>query len=397
MRIIERKYLSELVDVALTPDIKVITGVRRSGKTSLLNAFADYCQRNMPDANLIRVNLSELDFESLREYHTLYKYINDHIVAGRNNLVLIDEVQLCDHFELAINSLHSEAKCHLIITGSNAFLLSSDLATLFTGRIYPIEVFPFSFSEYLEYYNRQDAQVAFDDYFLDGGFAGSYVYNDRSQRAKYVSDVIDTLILRDVEQRYGIANSIALDSLTDFMMDNISNPTSFRSISRQLEQGGNSVEGSTVGKYVGYLCDAFAFYRIRPYDIKGKRYLNSADKYYLVDQSFRTARLGTRNMDYGRVYENMVAIELLRRGYEVYTGRLYNGEVDFVASRGSEKMYIQVSDDITRPETLNREVRPLLQIKDAYPKLIVARTHHDTYQYEGIQIYDIAEWLVNPA
>ena len=203
------------------------------------------------------------------------------------------------------------------------------------------------------------------------------------------------MIVRDIKQKYNIQNTGLMNSLTEFMMDNISNLTSYRNIASKLNENNINTNDKTIASYINYLCDAFAFYKVRRYDIQGKKYLSSIDKYYLVDQSFKFAKLGTKNINYGRIYENIVAIELLRRGYEIYVGTLYNKEIDFVAMKRNEKLYIQVSDDINYDNTLKREVEPLLQIKDAYPKVIIARTKHEDYQYEGIQIYDIANWLAN--
>ena len=224
--------------------------------------------------------------------------------------------------------------------------------------------------------------------------SGTYIYNENQKKYNYINEVYNALIVRDIQQKYNIQNISLMDSLTEFMMDNISNLTSCRKISNKLNENNANTNDKTVGNYINYLCDAFAFYKIRRYDIQGKRYLSSIDKYYLVDQTFKYAKLGTKNINYGRVYENIVAIELLRRGYEVYVGELYNSEVDFVAMKRNEKLYIQVSDDISEDKTLEREVRPLLKIKDAYPKIIIARTRHDDYQYEGVQVYDIANWLM---
>jgi hypothetical protein len=300
---------------------------------------------------------------------------------------------MCKEFERTINSLHAEEKYDIYITGSNAFLLSSDLATLFTGRTYEIQVYPFSFKEYLEYFKYNDIQESFDKYVLEGGMSGSYIYDDNKRKYNYINEVYNALIVRDIQQKYNIQNIGLMDSLTEFMMDNISNLTSYRNVSNKLNENNINTNDKTISSYINYLCDAFAFYKVRRYDIQGKKYLSSIDKYYLVDQTFKYAKLGTKNINYGRVYENIVAIELLRRGYEIYVGTLYNKEIDFVAMKQNEKIYIQVSDNINDDETLKREVHPLLQIRDAYPKIIIARTRHDNYQYEGIQIYDIAQWL----
>ena len=301
---------------------------------------------------------------------------------------------MCKEFERTINSLHAEEKFDIYITGSNAFLLSSDLATLFTGRTYEIQIYPFSFKEFIEYFKYENIQDAFEKYVLEGGMSGSYIYNDVKQKYNYINEVYNALIVRDIQQKYNIQNIGLMDSLTEFLMDNVSNLTSYRKVANKLNENNINTNDKTISNYINYLCDAFAFYKIRRYDIQGKRYLSSVDKYYLVDQTFKYAKLGTKNMNYGRIYENIVAIELLRRGDEVYVGELYNAEIDFVAMKMNEKIYIQVSDNISDDKTFEREVIPLLKIKDAYPKMIISRTRHEDYQYEGIQIYDLANWLL---
>ena len=394
MKLIKREYLKELIEVIGTTDIKVITGVRRSGKSKLLEMFKNYIIENIKDYNIIDINFNLVKFDNLRDYISLNNYIEKHYIVGKNNFVLIDEVQMCKEFERTINSLHAEEKFDIYITGSNAFLLSSDLATLFTGRTYEIQVYPFSFKEFMKYFNYENAQDAFEKYVLEGGMAGSYIYNDVNKKYNYINDVYNALIVRDIQQKYNIQNMGLMDSLTEFMMDNVSNLTSYRKIANILNQANINTNDKTIANYINYLCDAFAFYKIRRYDIQGKRYLSSVDKYYLVDQTFKYAKLGTKNMNYGRIYENIVAIELLRRGYEIYVGELYNAEVDFVAMKMNEKIYVQVSDNISDDKAFDREVRPLLKIKDAYPKILIARTRHDDYQYEGVQIYDLANWLL---
>lgn len=394
MKLIDREsYLSRLISLKGTPDIKVITGIRRSGKSKLLEEYIDWIKTNETDYNIIYIDLTLLKFEALKEYHALNDYIEERYERNKSNYVFIDEVQMCVQFELTINSLHSTDRYDIYVTGSNAFLLSSDLATLFTGRTYELEVYPFSFSEFLSYYEISDIQVAFDQYIKEGGMAGSYLYKEAEEKYKYLEDIFNTLILRDIRQKYKIRNVALMDKIAEFMMDNISNLTSARKIAETLTKNLDNINHKTVGSYLDYLCNAFAFYKVRRYDIRGKKYLTANEKYYLSDHAFRYAKLGSRNLDYGRVMENLVALELMRRGYEIYVGVLYKKEIDFVAVKQSEKIYIQVSDDISNEKTFEREVDSLLKIKDAYPKLLIARTRHEQYQYEGIQVIDIAQWL----
>ncbi len=396
MKLIERKqYLDKAISVIGTPDIKVITGVRRSGKSKLLEAFMEYLKKHISNCNIIHINFNLPEYDELLEYKSLYNYVNSKYIPGKDNFVLIDEVQMCSNFEKAINGLHASEKYDIYITGSNAFLLSSDLATLFTGRTFEIKVFPFSFGEYIQYFSYTDKYSALDKYILEGGMAGSYLYKDNEAKYDYIADVFDTLIVRDIRKKYKIRNTQLMDRIVDFLMDNVSNLSSARNITSALCGIEEKINHNTVGSYMQYLCNAFAFYKIRRYDIKGKKYLTSNDKYYLSDHTFRYAKLGTKNMDYGRMLENIVAIELLRRGYEVYVGMLYKKEIDFVAVKRNEKIYIQVSDNISDEKTFQREISPMLQIKDAYPKTVIARTRHDEYQYEGIKIIDIADWLLS--
>ena len=397
MKLIHRSlYLQKLIDVIGTPDIKVITGVRRSGKSKLLEAFKDYIQKTDANANLIHVNFNLLEFQSLTTYEKLNSSVESKFVEGKNNFVLIDEVQMCEGFEKTINNLHALEKYDLYITGSNAFLLSSDLATLFTGRTFKLEIFPFSFTEFCEYFEftNTDTYAAFDRYLKEGGMAGSYPYKDLENKYNYIEDVFKTLIVRDIKQKYKIRNQSVMDSLVDFLIDNVSNLISSRNIADTLAISKVKIEHKTVAKYLDYLCNAYAFYKIKRYDIQGKKYLSTSDKYYLSDHVFKYAILGNKNPNRGRLFENIVAIELLRLGYEIYVGVLYKKEIDFVAIKRDEKVYIQVSDDISSEETFEREVSPLLKIKDAYPKIVIAKTNQEKYQFEGVQIFDIANWLL---
>ena len=393
--IVRKNYLNRIIELKDTPDIKIITGIRRSGKSKLMQSYIEYLKTNCNNINIIFIDFMDLEFEEIKEYHALHSYVEQHYVVGKMNYLFVDEVQMCPKFELAINSLYSKGKYDIYVTGSNAFLLSADLATLFTGRYIEIHVFPFSFQEYCEYYSDvSDKDKLFDEYSFKGGLAGSYLYQNDRDRVTYIKEVYETIVTRDLVQKYALPDTTVLQRLSEFLMDNISNLTSPNKVSQLLTANNVSTSHVTVRKYIKYLCNAFVFYDIKRYDIRGKKYLESSEKFYLCDTGIRYAILGSRNMDYGRVYENMVCIELLRRGYDVYVGKLYQKEIDFVAQRGSEKIYIQVSDNISAQETFEREYSPLLQIRDAYPKMIIARTRHPKYSYEGIVIYDIVEWLL---
>ena len=395
MKIIERKeYLDRLIRLKDTPDIKIITGLRRSGKSELVRAYMELIRTN-EDTNIIYVDFADLKFDDLKTYKELYNFCEGQYMDGKTNVIVVDEVQMCEKFELAINSLYNSRKYDIYITGSNAFLLSSDLSTLFTGRFIEIPVYPFSFAEYCEYYGY-DSNTAnvLDSYVMNGGLSGAYVYSEKEDQASYIKDVYTTIIKRDLVDKYGIKEEALLDSLTDYMMDNISNLTSASKISNVFKQNKVETNHITIGNYMKYLCSAFMFYKVKRYDIRGKKYLETSDKYYLSDLGFRYAMLGTRNMDYGRAYENIVALELLRRGYEIYVGKLYQKEIDFVAMKQNEKLYIQVSDNISDSDTLERELSPLKAIKDAYPKILIANTKHDDYDIEGIKVLDLTNWLM---
>lgn len=393
--IIRNDYLTKLINTINTPDIKVITGVRRAGKSKLLEEFKSYIEKNVKDYNIIHINYNLTKFEDINDYHKLIQYVEEHYQEKKANFLLIDEIEMCIDFEKAINNFHAEEKYQIYITGSNAFLMSSDLATLFTGRTYEIEVYPFSYKEYLEYYEKENNDSSFLNYVYEGGLSGSYLYKEDSEKYDYVNNIYNTLIKRDICNKYNIKKEHLLDMISDFLMDNISNITSTRNIAEVLTNNKDNINHKTVSSYLKYLCNAFLFYKINRYDIQGKKYLTSQCKYYLVDQSFKLARLGIKNLNYGRIYENIVAIELLRRGYNLYVGTLYEKEIDFVAIKRNEKIYIQVSSEISDENTFKREVEPLLKIKDAYPKILIANTHQDLYTYEGIEVIDIKNWLVD--
>lgn len=425
MKLIERTdYLNRLKRLKGTPDIKIITGIRRSGKSELLRAYRTHLENtysnqssklyasakhaqlpntlqqqnnlNNQQLNIISIDFNNLNYENLKNYKSLFAYVESRYIPGAYNVLMIDEVQLCPKFELAINSLHNSNKYDIYLTGSNAFLLSSDLATLFSGRFVEIPVFPFSFAEYCEYFEiTSNFNDALQKYLQQGGLAGSYVYANQNDAEAYIKNVYTTLVKRDLVDKYSISEVSLLDSICEFLMDNIANLTTANNISSILKQNHIETTHVTVGNYLKYLCNAFMFYKVKRYDIRGKKYLETNEKYYLADTALRYAILGTRNMDYGRAYENIVALELMRRGYSIYVGKLYQKEVDFVAIKASEKLYIQVSDNISDDSTLERELSPLKAIKDSYPKILLANTRHDSYDIEGIRVIDIAQWLLS--
>lgn len=393
MKIIQRDfYIEQLINVMDIPDIKVITGVRRSGKSMIMEMFHQELEQR--DSNIIHIKLNLKEFEALLDADEMYKYVSSHYDSSKNNYLLIDEVQMCEGFERVINALHEEEKYDIYLTGSNAFLLSSDLATLFGGRVFEIKVFPFSFEEYLAYYPSSDIDSSFDRYFIKGGMAGSYLYRNDQDSFSYIASVVKATIARDIAQKYRIENEDLLRMIYEFLMDNIGSYTSIRNISNKLTSSTYKTNDKTCGSYVDYLCRSFLFYPIQRFDVKGNKYLKSDMKYYLSDLSFRYAILGNRFSDKGHLYENIVALELLRRGYEIYVGKLYEKEIDFVAIKNGKRVYIQVCDDISNESTFEREIRPLESIKDSYPKIIIARTKSEHYDYKGIEIIDIARWLL---
>ncbi|PIE78217.1 MAG: ATPase [Candidatus Delongbacteria bacterium] len=394
--IVRNQYMDRLKRLRGTPDIKIITGMRRSGKSELLRAYMRFLREDSDKVNIIDVDFANLYYDELKDYKSLFNYVESCYVDGVENILLIDEVQLCDKFELAINSFHNSRKYDIYITGSNAFLLSSDLATLFTGRHINIPVFPFSFSEYCCYFNIDTNYFEhLQAYLTQGGLAGAYLYSEEVDSISYIKDVYTTLVKRDLVDKYNINEEALLDTLVEFLMDNIANLTTVNNISNLLKKNKVDTNHVTIGNYIKYLCNAFMFYKVKRYDIRGKKYLQTNEKYYLVDLSLRYTLLGMRNMDYGRAYENIVAIELLRRGYDIYVGKLYQKEIDFVAIKNNEKIYIQVADNISEENTLERELSSLRLIRDAYPKVLLANTNHETYDIEGIKVIDISKWLMD--
>ena len=394
MKLIKRQsYIDRLLNIRGTPDIKIIVGVRRGGKSKLLESFRDLLSLDS-GVNIIYIDLSDLANERLLEYHALNDYVLSNTKDGVDNVLMVDEVQECKGFERTINSLHNSGKYDIYLTGSNAFLLSSDLATLFTGRQIEIPVYPFSFAEFLTYHSGDtDREAMLDRYLVEGGLAGSYVYRNETDRAAYIREVFETILTRDLVQKFKLSEPTVLRHLAEYLMDNVANLTSPYRASVQLAQNKVATNHVTASSYIDHLRHAFLFHAVKRYDVRGKKYLSTNEKYYLSDLGFRYAVLGRRNMDYGRAYENLVCLELKRRGYDVYVGKVLDLEIDFVAMRGSEKSYIQVSDNIAARETFERELAPFAKIRDGYPRILIARTRNQKTDFEGVRIVNLADWL----
>lgn len=263
--------------------------------------FIDYIEKNDSSANIIYIDYNLTKFEDIINYKELNEYVEERYISDKNNYLLIDEIEMCNCFEKSINNLHALEKYDIYITGSNAFLLASDLATLFTGRTYEIEILPFSYKEYLEYYEYNNSDEVFDLYVREGGFSGSYLYKNIDDKYNYISEVYKTLIVRDIVQRNKIKNISLMENISNFLMDNIASITSYRSIVMTLKSKGIDTNDKTIGAYIKYLCEAYAFYKIKRYDVQGKKYLISQDKYYLADHAVKFAILGTKNINYMKI------------------------------------------------------------------------------------------------
>ena len=394
MKIIRRElYVPRLINVDSAPDIKVITGVRRAGKSTLLDTFKSEIAKKS-NVNIIHIDFNLRKNDSLSGSNKLHDYVESCYKKDSINYLLIDEIQDCNGFEKSLNYLHATQKYHIYVTGSNAFLTASDLSTLFVGRTFPIPVFPFSFKEFTKYYSDKKSEDLFEDYLIEGGMAGSYLYDSLNSKYEYIKNTINSLIVRDIVTKYRIQYPSILDNIIDFLFDNVGKITSVRNIANILKNENKDIDHKTVGSYIKYLCNSFLFYQVRRYDIKGKKYLSTSAKYYIADHAMKFARLGTRNIDRGRTLENIVAIELLRRGYDIYVGVFNNYELDFVANKFDEQIYIQVCDTIANDDILLRESRPLLNLKNGYKKIIITNNYKSFGTYEGIEIIDIRDWLL---
>jgi predicted AAA+ superfamily ATPase len=398
-RIIQRKdYLAKLAQWRDKQLIKVVTGVRRCGKSTLFDLYIQYLKdEGVEDEQIVYVNLEDIEYEDLLDYKNLYDYVKKRLTKNRYTYVFIDEVQQCENFEKAIDSLFIQKNVDVYITGSNAFMLSGELATLLSGRYVEIGVLPLSFSEYIDFWDSKpnDVKVLFNDYLKYGSFP--YVATLRKEDATvktYIEGIYNTILIKDVAKRERITDVSILENVTKFLCSAIGSPVSTKKISDTINSSGRSISVNTVEKYLRALTDSYIFYRVDRYDIKGRQHLKTLGKYYLVDIGIRNILLSGATADLGHVLENIVYLELIRRGYKVSVGKVVEKEVDFVASNADGIKYYQVAASVLDEKTLKRELEALEKISDNYPKyLLTLDEYMPSANYNGILKLNIVEWL----
>lgn len=396
---IERKeYLDKLIDWREKQLIKVITGVRRCGKSSLFSLYIDYLKATgVLNEQIISINLEDVEYENLLNYKALYEYIKARLCKDKYTYVFIDEVQQCLDFEKAVDSLFIKERVDVYITGSNAYMLSGELATLLSGRYVEIEMLPLSFVEYLNFTgeDKSDAKTSFNSYLKFGSFPYVATLKKEDTIIKtYIDGIYNTILIKDVAKREGINDISVLESIVKFLCSNLGSPVSTKKISDTINSSGRRISVNTVENYLRALTDSYIFYKVDRYDIKGKQFLKTLGKYYIVDTGLRNMLISGSASDLGHLLENVVYLELIRRGYKVNIGKLAEKEVDFVASGTDGVVYYQVSASVLDESTLNRELAPLQKIPDHYPKyLLTLDDIIPNTNYNGIKQANVLDWL----
>ena len=389
-----KRYFDELLAHKDKELIKIITGIRRCGKSSLLELFKEYLKKQ--NAKFIHINFESLEFEHLSDYKELYKYIKSKIKSGKYYL-LFDEIQVVKDWQKAIESFRLDFECDIYITGSNSHLLSGEFSTYLTGRFVEIKLLPLSFAEFLEFHelgNEFSLEDKFQKYLIFGGMPILAQYKmDEINSFQALEGIISSILQKDILARCD-ASYILLEKITKFLASNIGSLTSPNNISSVLTSDKNSISRNSVDKYIKLLTSSFVFYEANRYDIKGKALLKTGQKYYIADTGFLGVFFGRRDSDFGHILENIVFLELLRRGYSVQIGKIGELEIDFVASNPKEKIYIQVSQSIMDKKTLNRELRALQSIPDNYEKIIISMDKNYALSLEGIKIKNAIQWLL---
>ncbi len=403
---VERKeYLERLFQWKDEQVIKVITGIRRCGKSTLLLQYQAWLKANGVSADqIVSVNFEELEYEELLDYRKLYEYLKNHLCVGKKTYIFLDEIQKVAAFEKVVDSLYVKPDIDIYITGSNAYMLSSDLATLLTGRYVEIKMLPLSFKEFLDI-TALDAEQGLAEYLRDGGLPYIAVMNRTSEKVEtYLEGIYNTVIVKDIEDRQArkesepakrkITDITLLKTIAKYLASVAGNPVSIRSITNYLTSNGRKLSPNTVSDYVDALIESFIFYPAERFDIVGKHLLKANRKLYIVDLGLRNYILPRQNYDLEFSLENIVYFELLRRGYRVMIGKVGNTEVDFVAEGKGTYSYIQVTADMTAKETFERELKPLSNIRDNYEKIILTADRFTPGNYNGIQVKYLPDWLL---
>ena len=381
--------------------IKVITGIRRCGKSTLLELYKEYLLSNgITEDQIININLEDLKYGFIEDYTSLYNYINDNLKSNKKNYVFIDEIQKVNEFQKAVDSLYIKKNVDLYITGSNANLLSSELATLLSGRYIEVKMLPLSFKEYKNAYSSLNNDELYQKYISYGSFPYTTSLDSEDDVSLYLSGIYNDIIIKDVMTRKKIVDETMLKSVANYAMDNIGNLLSVNNIGNTMTNDGRDINVRTVERYLEGFVESFFLYKVSRYDIKGKQYLKTGEKYYVSDLGLRYFILGRKIGDYGHVLENVVYLELIRRGYDVFIGKTDEYEIDFVAINNNGKMYIQVSDtlkglDENDTKILNRELRSLKRIDDNYEKLILTSDKIPLANEDGIKIRNVFDWLLD--
>lgn len=387
------QYLEKLKKLKDMQIIKVITGFRRCGKSTLLCQFQNYLRECGTDnSQIISINFEKLEFEDLLDYKKLYKYVNERLHPDKTTYIFLDEIQLVKGYQKAVDSLFVKENVDLYITGSNAQMLSGELATLLSGRFIEIEMLPLSFAEFYELIGG-DRRDAWKRYFTNGGLPYTAYINDEEILHDYLLGIYNTVLLKDVVERKRIQDIPLLKSVIRFMLDNIGNIVSSKKISDSLVSYGRKTTSVTVENYIQSLSEAYLVYEADRYDVKGKQYLKSLEKYYVVDVGLRKLLLGNKNTDIGHILENIVYLELLRRGYNVSIGKVDTLEIDFIAEKDGDKEYYQVSASVLDPITFEREIAPLRKVNDNYPKYIITMDELSSNN-DGIKQINVIDFLL---
>lgn len=400
------EYLNQLIQNKDVDLVKIVTGIRRCGKSSLLDLFHKHLLDNgVTGDNIIHMNLESLRYRNLLDYLAFYDYVSERIPKDGKTYLIFDELQAVEHWEKAIESFRLDFDVDIYITGSNAYLLSTEFSTLLSGRYVEIRMLPLSFKEFLTFYEFEPAVTAedkFQKYLQFGGMPILKEYNFNETRSNQALEgIYSTVVLRDILQRNNQADQLMLQKIMLFLCSNIGSITSPNSIGNVLSNEGDlqtgkgkNVAGKTVDKYISMLRSAFIFYSVGRYDVKGKQLLKTLGKNYIIDLGFRNMLLGYRDADRGHIIENIVFLELIRRDYRVYIGKFGETEIDFVAEKPNDKLYIQVTESMQSSETRERKLRPLRKIPDNYEKIVLSMDRNYINSYDGIKSIYLIDWLL---